>query len=99
MGDESMPDIISSANVACGLHVGDAITLQRTCASSAERGVVIGARFGYRDLTGFGRRFVKMGRADLTADVLCRCCALDAVCRVAGTAVRYVKPHGVCTKR
>ncbi|MGB3685160.1 MAG: 5-oxoprolinase subunit PxpA [Ornithinimicrobium sp.] len=92
--DEAMLDIISSANIACGFHAGDALTLQRTCAAAAERGVVIGAQVGYRDLAGFGRRFISMDPADLTADVLYQLGALEAMCRVAGTRVRYVKPHG-----
>ncbi|CAN5446374.1 5-oxoprolinase subunit PxpA [soil metagenome] len=92
--DEAMLDIISSANIACGFHAGDALTLQRTCAAAAERGVVIGAQVGYRDLAGFGRRFIAMDPAELTADVLYQLGALEAMCRVAGTRVRYVKPHG-----
>lgn len=92
--DEAMLDIITSANVACGFHAGDALTLQRTCAAAAERGVVIGAQVGYRDLAGFGRRFIAMDPAELTADVLYQLGALEAMCRVAGTRVRYVKPHG-----
>ncbi len=95
LGDDgAMLDIITSANVACGFHAGDALTLQRTCAAAAERGVVIGAQVGYRDLAGFGRRFIAMDSAELTADVLYQLGALEAMCRVAGTRVRYVKPHG-----
>lgn len=92
--DESMLDIVTSANVACGFHAGDALTLQRTCAAAAERGVVIGAQVSYRDLAGFGRRFIAMDPAELTADVLYQLGALEAMCRVAGTRVSYVKPHG-----
>ena len=49
---------------------------------------------GYRDLAGFGRRFIDYARADLVADVLYQVGALDALARAAGTRVRYVKPHG-----
>ena len=48
--------VITSANVACGFHAGDPVTMQRVCATAAERGVAIGAQVGYRDLAGFGRR-------------------------------------------
>ncbi len=92
--DEAMLDLISSANIACGFHAGDALTLQRTCAAASERGVVIGAQVGYRDLAGFGRRFIAMDPAELTADVLYQLGALEAMCRVAGARVCYVKPHG-----
>jgi UPF0271 protein len=92
--DEAMLALVSSANVACGYHAGDASTLRRTCAGAAERGVVVGAQVGYRDLAGFGRRFIDMPPADLTDDVVYQLGALDGICRVTGTAVRYVKPHG-----
>jgi UPF0271 protein len=92
--DAAMLELVSSANVACGFHAGDPLTLQRTCAQAAERGVVIGAQVGYRDLPGFGRRFIDMAPDELTADVLYQLGALEAMCRVAGTRVAYVKPHG-----
>ncbi|MGB5952073.1 MAG: 5-oxoprolinase subunit PxpA [Ornithinimicrobium sp.] len=92
--DEAMLDVISSANVACGFHAGDPLTLQRTCAAAAERGVVIGAQVGYRDLAGFGRRYIAMDADDLTADVLYQLGALEAMCVAAGTRIQYVKPHG-----
>jgi 5-oxoprolinase (ATP-hydrolysing) subunit A len=92
--DEAMLDIVTSANVACGFHAGDSLTLQRTCARAAERGVVVGAQVGYRDLAGFGRRFIDMEAAELTADVIYQIGALEAMCRVAGVRVAYVKPHG-----
>ncbi|WP_347350981.1 5-oxoprolinase subunit PxpA [Intrasporangium sp.] len=92
--DAAMLDIVSSANIACGFHAGDTLTLQRTCAQAAERGVVIGAQVGYRDLAGFGRRFIDMAPDELTADILYQLGALEAMCRVAGTRVAYVKPHG-----
>lgn len=95
LGDDlAMLDLVSSANVACGFHAGDPLTLQRTCAAAAERGVVIGAQVGYRDLAGFGRRFIDVAPDELTADVLYQLGALEAMCRVAGTRVAYVKPHG-----
>ena len=92
--DEAMLEIVTSANVACGFHAGDSLTLRRTCARAAERGVVVGAQVGYRDLAGFGRRFIDMDPDELTADVIYQIGALDALCRVAGTKVEYVKPHG-----
>jgi len=92
--DEAMLELVTSANVACGFHAGDPVTLRRTCAAAARRGVAVGAQVGYRDLAGFGRRFIDVPPADLAADVLYQLGALEAMCRVAGTAVRYVKPHG-----
>lgn len=92
--DEAMLDLVTSANVACGFHAGDPLTLRRTCAAAAERGVVVGAQVGYRDLVGFGRRFIDVAPEELAADVLYQLGALEAMCRVAGTQVAYVKPHG-----
>lgn len=92
--DEAMLGVVTSANVACGFHAGDATTIRRTVALAAERGVVVGAQVGYRDLAGFGRRRIDVAPADLTADVLYQLGALEAMCRVSGTRVAYVKPHG-----
>lgn len=92
--DDAMLGLVTSANVACGFHAGDPSTLRRTCASAAGRGVVIGAQVGYRDLAGFGRRFIDVEPGELTDDVIYQLGALDAMCRVAGTTLRYVKPHG-----
>ena len=92
--DEAMLGLVTSANVACGFHAGDPTTLRRTCSLAAEAGVVVGAQVGYRDLAGFGRRFVDVAPNELADDVVYQIGALDGMCRVAGTAVRYVKPHG-----
>jgi UPF0271 protein len=92
--DDAMLDIVTSANVACGFHAGDPSTLRRTCAGAARAGVVVGAQVGYRDLPGFGRRFIEMDPGQLADDVVYQIGALDGLCRVTGTTVRYVKPHG-----
>jgi UPF0271 protein len=92
--DEAMLGLVTSANVACGFHAGDPTTLRRTCRLAAEAGVVVGAQVGYRDLAGFGRRFVDVAPNELADDVVYQIGALDGMCRVAGTRVRYVKPHG-----
>ncbi|MGD9621797.1 MAG: LamB/YcsF family protein [Mycolicibacterium sp.] len=92
--DDAMLDLVTSANIACGFHAGDAATLARTCRAAAERGVRIGAQVSYRDLEGFGRRFIDIPPDELTADVIYQIGALQALARVAGTALKYVKPHG-----
>ncbi len=92
--DDAMLDLVTSANIACGFHAGDAATLARTCRSAAERGVRIGAQVSYRDLEGFGRRFIDVPPEELTADVIYQIGALQALARVAGTSLSYVKPHG-----
>ncbi|GIJ46314.1 UPF0271 protein [Virgisporangium aliadipatigenens] len=92
--DDALLDVVTSANVACGFHAGDPLTMRRVCASAAARGVAVGAQVSYRDLAGFGRRYIAYERAELTADVLYQLAALDGIARAAGTRVAYVKPHG-----
>ena len=92
--DEAVLGLVTSANVACGFHAGDPSVLLRTCEQAAQRGVVVGAQVSYRDLAGFGRRFIEMDAAELTAEVVYQIGALQGICAVAGTTVRYVKPHG-----
>jgi len=92
--DEAIVPLVSSANVACGFHAGDPLTIRRTCAAAARAGVSVGAHVGYRDLAGFGRRFLDVAPDELTTDVVYQVGALTALARVARTTVRYVKPHG-----
>ena len=92
--DAGLLDVVTSANVACGFHAGDPRIMQRVCAMAAERGIAIGAQVSYRDLAGFGRRFIDIAHDDLIADVLYQLGALEAFARAAGTRVAYVKPHG-----
>jgi UPF0271 protein len=92
--DDALLDVVTSANVACGFHAGDGVTMRRVCERAVERGVAIGAQVGYRDLPGFGRRFIDMEPYALTQDVLYQLGALQAFAAVAGSRVRYVKPHG-----
>ncbi|MFP5334594.1 MAG: LamB/YcsF family protein [Actinomycetes bacterium] len=92
--DEALLGVVTSANVACGFHAGDATIMRQVCTLAVERGVAIGAQVGYDDLSGFGRRFIDMEPHDLTQDVIYQVGALDAFARVAGDRVRYVKPHG-----
>ena len=92
--DDALLGIVTSANVACGFHAGDPSIMRRVCARAAETGVAIGAQVGYRDLPGFGRRFIDIEPEALTQDVVYQVGALEAFARVAGSRVRYVKPHG-----
>ncbi|MDT7743508.1 MAG: 5-oxoprolinase (ATP-hydrolyzing) subunit [Actinomycetota bacterium] len=92
--DDALLEIVTSANVACGFHAGDAATMRRVCARAAERGVRIGAQVSYRDLAGFGRRFLDVDRETLAAEVLYQIGALRAMARAAGVEVENVKPHG-----
>lgn len=95
MGDDAaMLEIVSSANVACGFHAGDAAGMLATLKAARARGVVVGAHVAYRDLAGFGRRNMDVASGDLVADVIYQIGALQGLAAAAGTAVKYVKPHG-----
>jgi UPF0271 protein len=97
--DEQLLTVVTSANVACGFHAGDAATMRRVCELAAERGVRIGAQVSYRDLAGFGRRAMDVPPAELAAEVAYQIGALEVFARAAGSRVSYVKPHGALYNR
>ncbi len=92
--DAAMLDVVTSANVACGLHAGDPLVMQRTVAEAAARGVAIGAHPSFPDRQGFGRRFMDLTSDEIEAFVLYQLGALAGFARVAGTRLVHVKPHG-----
>lgn len=92
--DDALLALVTSANVACGFHAGDAETMRRITATCAERNVAVGAQVSYRDREGFGRRRLDVAPDVLRADVAEQIGALLAIARDTGTRVRYVKPHG-----
>ena len=85
---------ITSANIACGFHASDPLTMQKAVRLAKEAGVKIGAHPGYPDLVGFGRRELKVSPAELKAMVIYQVGALQAVCKAEGTKLHHVKPHG-----
>jgi UPF0271 protein len=97
--DEALLAIVTSANIACGFHAGDPLTIRRACAGAIARGVTIGAQVSYRDLAGFGRREMDVPPEELTAEVLYQIAALDGIARAEGSRVGYVKPHGALYNR
>lgn len=100
MGDDaSMFRLVTSANVACGFHAGDPVTMLDSCRAAYELDVTVGAHVGYRDLAGFGRRSLDMSFDELFGDVLYQLGALDGVAHAVGASVDYVKPHGALYNR
>lgn len=91
--DEALLDVVSSANVACGFHAGDPSVMLRTLSYTASRGgVMVGAHVAYRDLAGFGRRYVDESPDELKADVL------DVIVEYGGLEPdRYFKQVGQLT--
>jgi 5-oxoprolinase (ATP-hydrolysing) subunit A len=100
LGDDAeLCRVVTSANIACGFHAGDPLTLLTTCRAAVSEGVAIGAQVGYPDLVGFGRRYIDIAPEDLTAAVLYQVGALVGMAKASGGRVTYVKPHGALYNR
>lgn len=93
MDAEVMP-YIHQANVACGFHAGDPLTMRTTLALAARHGVSVGAHPAYPDLVGFGRRSMALSEEEIIADFHFQVAALDGMAKNAGLEMAYVKPHG-----
>ena len=95
LGDDAaiMP-LITSANIACGFHAGDSVTMQATVRLAKQHGVAIGAHPGWPDLQGFGRREMNVTAEEAEAIVLYQIGALAAFVKAEGMELRHVKPHG-----
>jgi UPF0271 protein len=92
--DAALLDLVSSANIACGGHAGDASSMARTIELAMARGVAIGAHPSYPDRENFGRIEISMSDDDIEREVASQIHALAMVAQAAGAAVRHVKPHG-----
>ncbi|MCH8550728.1 MAG: 5-oxoprolinase subunit PxpA [Natronospirillum sp.] len=92
--DEAVMPLINQANIACGFHASDPVTMNRTLALAVKYDVEIGAHPAYPDLVGFGRRSMKCTNEELQALIWYQIGALDGVARAHGVQVSYVKPHG-----
>jgi UPF0271 protein len=94
MDDAAILPFITSANVACGLHAGDPMVIDRTVALSLARGVRVGAHPGYPDRENFGRVALTLSSEQISALLLYQLAALDALVRARGGELSHVKPHG-----
>ena len=95
MGDDAaLLDVITSANIACGMHAGDPDWMAKTMRIAVEKGVGIGAHPGFDDLRGFGRRRLKRTDEELTNLVTYQLGAAQAMARAAGGELRHLKLHG-----
>ncbi len=97
--DAELMPLITSANVACGAHAGDPLTMARTVALAQRHGVTVGAHPGYPDRDGFGRRDLQMSPWELEASLLAQMGALWAIADAAGVPLTHVKPHGALYNR
>lgn len=92
--DADVMPFIDMANIACGFHASDPLTMDKTVGIAVASSVAIGAHPGYPDLLGFGRRDMDCSPEELKALLVYQMAALDGICRTHGTAIQYVKPHG-----
>jgi UPF0271 protein len=92
--DAALMDHISSTNIACGFHAGDAETMKRTVEMAIEKGVAIGAHPGYRDRENFGRTAMHLPAAEVVEVVTEQIAALTEIAIVSGGRLTHVKPHG-----
>ena len=92
--DAAMMDIVKSANVACGMHAGDANTMHRLVMLARDKGVSIGAHPGFNDLWGFGRRQIRMSPTELEYLVAYQIGALQGMAAYGGLKVTHLKTHG-----
>ena len=99
MEDEALLDLVSSANIACGFHAGDATTMRDTVMAAAARGVAIGAHPSYPDIPGFGRRELHIAPMEIRFHVAFQLRALRDVCAAENAKLSYVKPHGALYNR
>ncbi len=92
--DESLMALISSANIAAGFHAGDPNSMDRVIKLANTYGVGLGAHPGYRDLQGFGRRFIDTSPEELVNDIIYQVGAVREFGRRHGIRLQHVKPHG-----
>jgi UPF0271 protein len=97
--DAALIPLLTSANVACGAHAGDPLTIERTVRLAVRNGVAVGAHPGYPDLAGFGRRDLDMAPAELEASIVHQVGGILAFARDAGVELCHVKPHGALYNR
>ncbi len=92
--DAALMDYVSSVNIACGFHAGDASTIRKTIETALEKGVAVGAHPSFPDLQGFGRREMKMSATEVFDIVLYQIAAVKGICEALGGKLHHVKPHG-----
>lgn len=92
--DELIMPLITSANIACGYHAGNAKTMRETVRLAKKYGVNVGAHPSWLDVEGFGRREMRLPADEVEALILDQVSALDAIAEAEGVELRHVKPHG-----
>lgn len=93
--DAELLTLVSSANIACGFHAGDAQTMLESVREALKNGVAIGAHPSFPDRENFGRTAMSLPPETVYAQMLYQIGALAAIVRAEGGQLRHVKPHGM----
>ena len=92
--DADVMPYIDQANIACGFHASDPVTMHRTLALAAQHKVSVGAHPAYPDLVGFGRRSMVLTAEEVKTLIWYQVGALQGLARIHGITIEYIKPHG-----
>lgn len=92
--DEAIMPYITSANIACGYHAGDEMSMRTTVRLIKKYGVAVGAHPSWKDREGFGRRQMSLPSDEVEALFLYQIGALYAIARAEGVELHHIKPHG-----
>ena len=92
--EDALLDVVTSVNVACGGHAGDAASMERVVRAALARGVAVGAHPSYPDREGFGRRTMRISLEEVSAAVAGQVAAFLVVAQRCGARLAHVKPHG-----
>lgn len=97
--DRAIMPLISSCNLACGFHGGDALSLQRTIGWALAANVAIGAHPSYPDRKYFGRRELSLPLENLSALLQYQIAALQGMVIQQGGQLQHLKAHGALYHR
>ena len=92
--DAELMNYVSSVNIACGFHAGDATVMRKTVEAAVKKGIAVGAHPSFPDLQGFGRREMSLSAQEIFDVTLYQISALKGICEASGVKLRHIKPHG-----
>lgn len=92
--DFALMEYVSSVNIACGFHAGDASVIRQTVEKAVEKNLAIGAHPSFPDLQGFGRREMNLSEREIFDIILYQVSAVKGICESFGAKLHHVKPHG-----
>jgi UPF0271 protein len=92
--DRELLTIVSSANISCGVHAGDANTIANAIRLAQAHGVRIGAHPSFPDRENFGRKAMLLPVPSLRNHLLYQLHALRGMVHTQGAQLTHIKPHG-----